>query len=95
MSKKKSEFIVSAGESSECELRIGDVNIKQVQTFIYVGYVLTGGGKYITEIAVYGCETWTISPKLKIKIVHNLLLRASTSGYCKLYDKAFKQSEGN
>lgn len=65
--------------------------MKQVQTFIYVGCVLTDSGKYETEIAQYGCESWTISSKLKGNTVNNVVLCASTGGCCKLYDKAFKQ----
>lgn len=43
-------MVVSKRDRSRCELQIGDVNINQVQTFSFLGSVITNDGKYNPEI---------------------------------------------
>lgn len=43
-------MIISKRRSSRCEIRIGEVNARQVQKFIYLGSVLSEDEKCDTEI---------------------------------------------
>lgn len=47
---KKTENMVSASETTESKLRIGDISIKQIKNFKCIVYVLTEDVKCVAEI---------------------------------------------
>ena len=61
-------MVVSRKDSLKCELKIGDIKIKQVKKFSYLGSMLTEDGKCDTEIQRrIGLYSERCFPKIKTK----------------------------